>query len=59
IAASLATAAVVSAFGPPAWVIVGTSIVAAKIADNTLKTVCETWQASIAKRGATPTSGKT
>ncbi len=47
IAASLATAAVVSALAPPAWIVVGTSIVAAKIADTGLESFCEVWRESL------------
>ena len=43
-AASLATAAVVAAFGPPAWVIVGTTILAAKLFDAGLETLCQDWK---------------
>jgi hypothetical protein len=55
IAASLATAGVVSAFGPPAWVIVATSIVAAKLADTGVKTVCQMWQEAIKGRSSSST----
>ena len=57
IAASLATAAVVSTLGPPAWVIVATTILANKIAEAGVQAVCQTWKESLdakAKSGATP-----
>jgi hypothetical protein len=54
IAASLATAAVVSTLGPPAWVIVATTILANKIAETGLQAVCQTWKESIDAKGAKP-----
>jgi len=47
IAASLATAGVVATLAPPAWIIVATSILAAKIAETGLDAVCEVWQESV------------
>jgi hypothetical protein len=47
IAASLATAGVVSALAPPAWAIVATSILAAKIFDSGLDVLCEMWHESL------------
>lgn len=47
VAAALATAAVISAFAPPAWIIVATSILAAKIVDTGVKALCEQWQESL------------
>jgi hypothetical protein len=47
IAASLATAAVISAFAPPAWIIVATSILAAKIVETGLDSLCEVWRESL------------
>lgn len=46
VAASLATAGLISALAPPAWVIVATSILAAKIAESGLDAVCEVWHES-------------
>jgi hypothetical protein len=46
IAAGLATAALVSALAPPAWVIVATTILAAKIAKTGLDSLCEVWRES-------------
>jgi hypothetical protein len=43
VAATLATAAVISALAPPAWIIIGTSILAAKIAQSGLDATCEVW----------------
>ena len=48
IAAGLATAAVVAALAPPAWIIVATSILANKIAQTGLDSVCEVWKESLA-----------
>jgi hypothetical protein len=50
IAASLATAAVVSALAPPAWVIVATSILAIKITETGVDTLCEMWKESLKKK---------
>ena len=47
IAASLATAAVISTFAAPAWIIVATSILAAKIAETGLDSICEVWRESL------------
>ncbi len=47
IAASLATAAVISAVAPPAWVIVATTILAAKIVETGLDSVCQVWGESM------------
>ena len=47
IAASLATAGLVSVLAPPAWVIVATSILAAKIFESGLDALCETWHESL------------
>jgi len=47
IAASLATAAVVATLGPPAWVIVATTILANKIAETGAQAVCQTWKESL------------
>jgi hypothetical protein len=47
IAASLATAGLVSALAPPAWVIVATSILAAKIFESGLDALCEVWHESL------------
>lgn len=49
VAASLATAALISAAAPPAWLIVATSILAAKIAETGIDAICETWQESAGK----------
>ena len=46
-AAALATAAIVSALAPPAWIVVATSILAAKIAQTGLEAVCEVWRESL------------
>jgi len=54
IAASLATAGVVATLGPPAWVIVATTIIAHKIAQSGLKAVCQTWQESLDARTEKP-----
>src|SRR5215467_14256876 len=47
IAASLATAGLVSALAPPAWVIVAASILAAKIFDSGVEALCEVWHESL------------
>lgn len=47
VAAALATSAVISVLAPPAWIIVVTSILAAKIVDTGLETLCEMWHESI------------
>lgn len=47
VAASLATAAIVSSLAPPAWIIVATSIAAAKIAETGLDSLCEVWRESL------------
>jgi hypothetical protein len=47
IAASLATAGVVSLMAPPAWLIVAVSIIAAKVAKSGLDAVCEVWRESL------------
>jgi len=47
IAASLATAGLVSVLAPPAWVIVATSVLAAKIAESGLDALCEVWHESL------------
>lgn len=47
IAASLATAGVVSLMAPPAWLIVAVSIIAAKIAKSGIDAVCEVWRKSL------------
>jgi hypothetical protein len=47
IAASLATAGLVSTLAPPAWVIVATSILAAKIFESGLDAMCEVWRESL------------
>ena len=44
IAAGLATAGVVSAFGPPAWIIVATTLIATKVAETGLDAVCSVWR---------------
>jgi hypothetical protein len=46
VAASLATAAVISALAPPAWIIVATSLFALKIAETGIEAICETWKES-------------
>jgi hypothetical protein len=52
IAASLATVGLVSWLAPPAWVIVATSILAAKIFESGLGALCEVWHESLdAKKG--------
>ena len=43
IAAGLATAGIVSALAPPAWVIVLTTLLATKIVDTGLQALCEVW----------------
>jgi hypothetical protein len=54
VAASLATAAVVSTLGPPAWVIVATTILATKIAESGVSALCQTWRESLeAERSGT------
>jgi hypothetical protein len=50
IAAALATAAMVSALAPPAWVIVATSILAIKITETGVDTLCEMWKESLKKK---------
>lgn len=55
VAAALATAAVISAFAPPAWIIVATSILAAKIVETGLETLCEQWNESLKKNQTTIT----
>jgi hypothetical protein len=47
VAASLATAGLVSALAPPAWVIVATSILASKIVESGLDALCEVWHESL------------
>jgi hypothetical protein len=47
IAASLATAGVISALAPPAWIIVATSILAAKFAESGIDAFCEVWRESL------------
>ena len=47
IAASLATAGIVAAFAPPAWIIVATTILATKVTETGLDALCETWKASL------------
>lgn len=47
IAAAFATTAVISAFAPPAWLIVAVTIVAAKIVEAGLDALCETWKESL------------
>ena len=47
IAASLSTAGLVSMLAPPAWVIVATSILAAKIFESGLDAMCEVWHESV------------
>lgn len=54
IAASLATAGAVALIGPPAWVIVATSILAAKITETGLDATCEVWRESIDARKTPP-----
>lgn len=44
IAASLATKGICSAFAPPSWIIVATSILAAKITETGLSALCEVWR---------------
>jgi hypothetical protein len=46
VAASLATAGLVSALAPPAWVIVATSFLAVKICESGLDAMCEVWHES-------------
>jgi hypothetical protein len=57
IAASLATAGAVAVLAPPAWVIVATSILAAKIAETGLDATCEVWRESIDARGVGESTG--
>ena len=47
IAAGLATIGLLSVCAPPAWIIVGFSILAAKIVETGLDSVCEVWQESL------------
>lgn len=47
IAASLATAGIVAAFAPPAWIIVAATILATKVTETGLAALCETWRASL------------
>jgi hypothetical protein len=51
IAAGLASAAVVAVLGPPAWVIVATTILATKIVSTGVNALCETWQESLQDKG--------
>jgi hypothetical protein len=51
LAASLATAGLISAMAPPAWVVVATSILALKIAESGLDAVCEVWHESLDRKG--------
>lgn len=62
IAASLATAGLVSTIAPPAWVIVASSILAAKIFESGLDAMCEVWHESLdakAKGQAGPAASST
>ena len=47
VAASLATAAVVTAWAAPAWVIVIASILALKLTETGQETLCEMWKESL------------
>lgn len=47
IAASLATKGITSSFAAPAWIIVATSILAAKITETGLSALCEIWRESL------------
>jgi hypothetical protein len=53
VAAALATAGLLSVVAPPAWVIVASSILAAKIAETGLDSLCEVWQESLTKKTMT------
>lgn len=44
VAAALATAGVVAAFAPPAWVIVATTIFASKVVETGIEATCEVWR---------------
>ncbi|MBI1206966.1 MAG: hypothetical protein GC191_06720, partial [Azospirillum sp.] len=53
IAASLATAGVVAVVAaPPAWIIVATSLVAAKIAETGIDAMCELWSERLSWRSS-------
>ena len=58
VAASLSTAALVSMLAPPAWVIVATSILAAKIFESGLDALCEVWNESQGRKGKEGTGGR-
>jgi hypothetical protein len=50
VAAGLATAAVVSALAPPAWIIVATTIIATKVAQSGLDAACSVWREDMDRR---------
>lgn len=50
IAASLATVGLVSTLAPPAWIIVAASILATKITQTGLDTMCQMWEESLKKK---------